>query len=162
MRMICGLLNLYFLFIFHDSSLLSLSLSFSTVAPVSRQIPTTELSASQMFFIHSNRLSLFILLVRCRVCLCQSARAIFLPVISWQFFSIVSQLLVPLSLFLHILLIFLNNNWWEKKQFSTELWIQCCFLPWLLQMDISCPRCHTTKYRNPKMKLLVSKCGHSL
>ncbi|CAF4103302.1 unnamed protein product [Rotaria socialis] len=29
-------------------------------------------------------------------------------------------------------------------------------------MDISCPQCQTTKYRNPKMKLMVSKCGHSL
>jgi len=30
------------------------------------------------------------------------------------------------------------------------------------EMDISCPQCQTTKYRNPKMKLMVSKCGHSM
>ena len=29
-------------------------------------------------------------------------------------------------------------------------------------MDIECPECHSTKKRNPKMKLMVSKCGHSL
>lgn len=25
-----------------------------------------------------------------------------------------------------------------------------------------CPRCKTTKYRNPSLKLLVNVCGHSL
>ncbi|CAF1589117.1 unnamed protein product, partial [Adineta steineri] len=29
-------------------------------------------------------------------------------------------------------------------------------------MDISCPECRNTKFTNPKMKLKVSKCGHSL
>lgn len=28
--------------------------------------------------------------------------------------------------------------------------------------DIACPRCFTTKYRNPQLKLLVNICGHSL
>lgn len=29
-------------------------------------------------------------------------------------------------------------------------------------MDIACPRCKTTKYRNPSLKLLVNVCGHGL
>jgi len=29
-------------------------------------------------------------------------------------------------------------------------------------MDIECPVCHTTKFRNPQMKLLVNVCGHGL
>ncbi|XP_055809513.1 uncharacterized protein LOC129879808 [Solanum dulcamara] len=28
--------------------------------------------------------------------------------------------------------------------------------------DIACPRCKTTKYRNPNLKLLVNVCGHPL
>lgn len=28
--------------------------------------------------------------------------------------------------------------------------------------DIACPRCKTTKYRNPELKLLVNICGHAL
>ncbi|XP_033736256.1 CDK-activating kinase assembly factor MAT1-like [Pecten maximus] len=28
--------------------------------------------------------------------------------------------------------------------------------------DLGCPRCKTTKYRNPSLKLLVNICGHSL
>ena len=28
--------------------------------------------------------------------------------------------------------------------------------------DRGCPRCKTTKYRNPSLKLLVNICGHSL
>lgn len=28
--------------------------------------------------------------------------------------------------------------------------------------DIECPKCKTTKYRNPQLKLLVNVCGHSL
>lgn len=28
--------------------------------------------------------------------------------------------------------------------------------------DIECPRCRTTKYRNPQLKLLVNVCGHPL
>lgn len=28
--------------------------------------------------------------------------------------------------------------------------------------DIECPRCKTTKYRNPQLRLLVNVCGHSL
>lgn len=28
--------------------------------------------------------------------------------------------------------------------------------------DISCPRCKTSKYRNPLLKLLVNVCGHPL
>lgn len=28
--------------------------------------------------------------------------------------------------------------------------------------EIECPRCRTTKYRNPSLKLLVNVCGHSL
>lgn len=28
--------------------------------------------------------------------------------------------------------------------------------------DIECPRCKTTKYRNPELKLLVNVCGHPL
>ena len=28
--------------------------------------------------------------------------------------------------------------------------------------DQSCPRCLTTKYRNPKLKLMVNVCGHKL
>lgn len=28
--------------------------------------------------------------------------------------------------------------------------------------DIECPRCKTTKYRNPQLKLLVNICGHPL
>lgn len=28
--------------------------------------------------------------------------------------------------------------------------------------DIECPRCKTTKYRNPQLKLLVNVCGHPL
>ncbi|XP_067123931.1 CDK-activating kinase assembly factor MAT1 [Centruroides vittatus] len=28
--------------------------------------------------------------------------------------------------------------------------------------DIACPRCKTTKYRNPSLKLLVNICGHGL
>jgi len=27
---------------------------------------------------------------------------------------------------------------------------------------VKCPRCDTTKYRNPNMKLLINECGHSL
>jgi len=29
-------------------------------------------------------------------------------------------------------------------------------------MDQTCPRCKTTKYRNPNMKLMVNVCGHNL
>lgn len=28
--------------------------------------------------------------------------------------------------------------------------------------EISCPRCKTTKYRNPSLKLMVNSCGHAL
>uniref|UniRef100_A0A6G1SKG2 CDK-activating kinase assembly factor MAT1 n=1 Tax=Aceria tosichella TaxID=561515 RepID=A0A6G1SKG2_9ACAR len=28
--------------------------------------------------------------------------------------------------------------------------------------DLECPRCKTTKYRNPQLKLLVNSCGHPL
>lgn len=28
--------------------------------------------------------------------------------------------------------------------------------------DIACPRCKTTKYRNPSLKLMVNVCGHAL
>lgn len=28
--------------------------------------------------------------------------------------------------------------------------------------DEGCPRCKTTKYRNPSLKLLVNICGHAL
>lgn len=28
--------------------------------------------------------------------------------------------------------------------------------------DQVCPRCKTTKYRNPSLKLLVNVCGHTL
>ena len=41
-------------------------------------------------------------------------------------------------------------------------WIQSLFFFAFFQMDISCPECKTTKRINPKMKLMVSKCGHSL
>ena len=36
------------------------------------------------------------------------------------------------------------------KQFS-EKW-----------MNKGCPRCKTTKYRNPSLKLMVNVCGHNL
>lgn len=29
-------------------------------------------------------------------------------------------------------------------------------------MDAVCPRCKTTKYRNPSLKLMVNVCGHTL
>ena len=29
-------------------------------------------------------------------------------------------------------------------------------------MDQVCPRCKTTKYRNPNMKLMVNVCGHNI
>ena len=29
-------------------------------------------------------------------------------------------------------------------------------------MDQACPKCKTTKYRNPNMKLMVNVCGHNL
>jgi len=29
-------------------------------------------------------------------------------------------------------------------------------------MDQTCPRCRTTKYRNPNMKMMVNVCGHNL
>ena len=28
--------------------------------------------------------------------------------------------------------------------------------------DVVCPRCKTTRYRNPSLKLMVNTCGHSL
>lgn len=28
--------------------------------------------------------------------------------------------------------------------------------------DQACPRCKTTKYRNPSLKLMVNVCGHAL
>ena len=28
--------------------------------------------------------------------------------------------------------------------------------------DQACPRCKTTKYRNPSLKLMVNVCGHTL
>ena len=28
--------------------------------------------------------------------------------------------------------------------------------------EIVCPRCKTTRYRNPSLKLLVNSCGHAL
>lgn len=28
--------------------------------------------------------------------------------------------------------------------------------------DQGCPRCKTTKYRNPSLKLMVNVCGHTL
>ena len=31
-----------------------------------------------------------------------------------------------------------------------------------MDMDIACPRCKTTKYRNPSLKLMVNVCGHGL
>ena len=30
------------------------------------------------------------------------------------------------------------------------------------EMDQACPKCKTTKYRNPNMKLMVNVCGHNL
>ena len=29
-------------------------------------------------------------------------------------------------------------------------------------MDQVCPRCKTTKYRNPNMRLMVNVCGHNI
>ena len=29
-------------------------------------------------------------------------------------------------------------------------------------MDEVCPRCKTTKYRNPQMRLMVNVCGHNI
>ncbi len=29
-------------------------------------------------------------------------------------------------------------------------------------MEAVCPRCKTTSYRNPNMKLMVNVCGHNL
>lgn len=31
-----------------------------------------------------------------------------------------------------------------------------------MDLEEGCPRCKTTKYRNPSLKLLVNVCGHSL
>ena len=31
-----------------------------------------------------------------------------------------------------------------------------------MDMDQVCPRCKTTKYRNPNMKLMVNVCGHNI
>ncbi|XP_065314140.1 CDK-activating kinase assembly factor MAT1-like isoform X2 [Gordionus sp. m RMFG-2023] len=31
-----------------------------------------------------------------------------------------------------------------------------------MDFDISCPRCKTSRYRNPSLKLLVNTCGHTL
>lgn len=31
-----------------------------------------------------------------------------------------------------------------------------------MDMDVTCPRCKTTKYRNPSLKLMVNVCGHGL
>ncbi|XP_015109855.1 CDK-activating kinase assembly factor MAT1 [Diachasma alloeum] len=31
-----------------------------------------------------------------------------------------------------------------------------------MELDQACPRCKTTKYRNPSLKLMVNVCGHSL
>ena len=28
--------------------------------------------------------------------------------------------------------------------------------------EVVCPRCKTTRYRNPQLKLMVNACGHSL
>ena len=28
--------------------------------------------------------------------------------------------------------------------------------------DAACPKCKSTKYRNPSMKLMVNVCGHGL
>lgn len=28
--------------------------------------------------------------------------------------------------------------------------------------DQACPRCKTTKYRNPSLKMMVNICGHTL
>ena len=30
------------------------------------------------------------------------------------------------------------------------------------RMDQVCPRCKTTKYKNPNMKLMVNVCGHNI
>jgi len=32
----------------------------------------------------------------------------------------------------------------------------------VVEMDQACPKCKTTKYRNPNMKLMVNVCGHNL
>ena len=32
----------------------------------------------------------------------------------------------------------------------------------VVKMDQACPKCKTTKYRNPNMKLMVNVCGHNL
>ena len=31
-----------------------------------------------------------------------------------------------------------------------------------VRMDQVCPRCKTTKYRNPNMKVMVNVCGHNI
>lgn len=31
-----------------------------------------------------------------------------------------------------------------------------------MEDDQVCPRCKTTKYRNPSLKLMVNVCGHTL
>jgi CDK-activating kinase assembly factor MAT1 len=31
-----------------------------------------------------------------------------------------------------------------------------------MDLEEGCPRCKTTKYRNPSLKLMVNVCGHSL
>lgn len=34
-------------------------------------------------------------------------------------------------------------------------------IPFIME-EQTCPRCKTTKYRNPSLKLMVNVCGHSL
>ncbi|KAF6035961.1 hypothetical protein EB796_005728 [Bugula neritina] len=51
-------------------------------------------------------------------------------------------------------------------QFCLGLWchnVLYCMLQRLkMNDDTICPRCRTTKYRNPNLKLLVNVCGHAL
>lgn len=49
---------------------------------------------------------------------------------------------------------------------TAKVTIKLCWMFWnaVIIMDDwqTCPRCKTTKYRNPKLKLLVNVCGHKL
>jgi hypothetical protein len=61
---------------------------------------------------------------------------------------------------------------WSSRRQATSSFIvfQRAFFASLLQrvsktgvkMEAVCPRCKTTSYRNPNMKLMVNVCGHNL
>ena len=58
------------------------------------------------------------------------------------------------------------NFFYTKEVFMTKMFLvivnQFAVNTLSIMEDQACPRCKTTKYRNPSLKLMVNICGHTL